>query len=165
MAKTRPTGLVAKCNTSCDVLYILQPEHCINCNTSFVQHLHVHSYSKYFCAPKWEYRPFSNSCPCAFFLQKKKRKNQINAKIAVAGCTDHTVYTSNLPISISNLCRCPNIPLPSITVSDCSDNNEPLKVPHSWGGRKGLGGQIQRISGSQDMRGPAMGVIWGIMTQ
>ena len=65
--------------------------------------------------------------------------------------TDHTAYTGNLPISISNLCRCPNIPLPSITMSDHCQDNEPRKVPHSWGGRKGLVGQIQGISGSQDM--------------
>ena len=71
--------------------------------------------------PAWisePYRPFRNSCPRAFFSQEK-RKNRINAKIAVAVCTDHTAYASNLSISISNPC---SIPLPSITVSDHSED-------------------------------------------
>ena len=60
------------------------------------------------------FQKFMSTC---FFFAKKK-EIRINAKVAVAVCTDYPAYTSNLPISISNPSRCPNTPLPSVTVPD-----------------------------------------------
>ena len=66
-----------------------------------------------------------------FFVNKI---NRINAKIGVAVHIDHIAYTTDPPFSISNPCRCLNIPLPPIAVSDHSEDSEPLEFPSSLGG-------------------------------
>ena len=71
-----------------------------------------------------------------FFV--KNKINRINAKIGVAVHIDHIAYTTDPPFSISNPCRCLNIPLPSIAMSDHSEDSERLKFPSSLG-REGRG--------------------------
>ena len=45
----------------------------------------------------------------------------------------NTAYTTDPPIPISDPCRCLNIPLPSIAVSNHSEDSESLELPSSLG--------------------------------